>query len=264
MTPTPTFEGVDVVDSSASSDEDDPMVNIFLSFESLPLMILQESWYDDEDYDISEDCPLDIFMDEALYSTEPQLPSGSPQSPAFSLLSVSSSQDSGENNARPIQSEAELTETPPALTEDDYLMVDACTAEVSAEKKPDTTWNGFKVVGDNWDKRVNPRHQTMEQKVQDHHAFQYLAVKDRVNLSAFLDSAEPRTTPLSDEHVKVMIVDAQDCEKIEENFCVLIARVLTQYMPEFEEFSSFIPSHIQHQYSHEMSCKSEIVSVIAI
>ena len=53
---------------------------------------------------------------------------------------------------------------------------------------------------------MNPRHQ---QKVQDRHAFQYLAGKDRVNLSAFLDSAEPRTTPLSDEHVKVMIVDAQ-------------------------------------------------------
>lgn len=113
-------------------------------------------------------------------------------------------------------------------------------------------------MGDNLDKRVKPKHQTMEHKVQDYHAFAYIAVKDRVNLSAFLDSQE--LPALSDGHIKTVIPDSQDCRNIEENFCVLIERILTQHMPEFEEFASFVPSHITHKYSTEMSMKSEIVS----
>ena len=56
------------------------------------------------------------------------------------------------------------------MTEEDFLIADAAVADM----KPNIMWNGFKLVGDNLDKQVKcRRHQTMEHRNQDYHAFQY-------------------------------------------------------------------------------------------
>ena len=44
-------------------------------------------------------------------------------------------------------------------------------------------WYGFKLIGDNIDKNVKPRHQTMEHRGSSLHYFNCYAVLDRVNLS---------------------------------------------------------------------------------
>ena len=50
-------------------------------------------------------------------------------------------------------------------------------------------WFGFKIVGDNIDKTVKPRHETLHQRSQSLHYFHAYAVRDRIDFS-FL-SAEP-------------------------------------------------------------------------
>lgn len=215
---------------------------------------------------MGEDCldegdALHILLDDApcLSDVELYRAKGSPVPSVLSICSSQNSVSSGDISPLPSHSHFQ-DESFPVLTEEDYLQIDASVDDTTAtpEKKPNVTWNGFKLVGDNLDIRVKPRHQTMELKVKDHHAFAYIGVKDRINLSAFSDSNEPPV--LSDEHIKTAIPDSHDCRKMEENFCVLIARILTKHMPEFEEFASFVPSHIHHKYSSEMSTKSEIVS----
>ena len=52
-----------------------------------------------------------------------------------------------------------------------------------------------------------------------------------------------------------------DKQQLEENYIILFARVLCGYVPFFKKnFAECIPVHIHHQYSEEMSKKSDIVS----
>ena len=53
----------------------------------------------------------------------------------------------------------------------------------------DDTWKGFKIVGDNVDKNVRARHQTLISQNQSLHYFHAFAVMDRVDLSGFSDTA---------------------------------------------------------------------------
>ena len=58
-------------------------------------------------------------------------------------------------------------------------------------EQPLTHWHGFKVVGDNVDKTIKPRHMREDRQTKSIHYFQIYAVKDRVDLSNRSD--EPRS-----------------------------------------------------------------------
>ena len=45
-----------------------------------------------------------------------------------------------------------------------------------------------------------------------------------------------------------------------ENYTILVARTLVTYMPAFLQFRKVVPKHIKHEYTEEMSKKSEVVS----
>ena len=55
--------------------------------------------------------------------------------------------------------------------------------------KKSSTKHGVKIVGDNIDKNVRPRHQTMEKQTQSLHYFNCFACLDRVDLSGLSDNA---------------------------------------------------------------------------
>ncbi len=80
---------------------------------------------------------------------------------------------------------------------------------------------GFKIVGDNVDKSVKPRHETLEATSQSLHFFHAFAVKDRVDLSQCTDVA-----PLEPEEIKVaeFLPTASDISILLERFKVLIMR----------------------------------------
>ncbi len=52
-----------------------------------------------------------------------------------------------------------------------------------------------------------------------------------------------------------------DYSSLKENFAVLVSRVITDYLPFFrEDFEGLPQKHIPHQYTTELSKKSEVVS----
>ena len=54
-----------------------------------------------------------------------------------------------------------------------------------------------------------------------------------------------------------------DKEQLEENYIVHFARVICEYLPFFKKkFAECVPVQIDHQYSQEMSQKSDVVSYI--
>lgn len=132
------------------------------------------------------------------------------------------------------------------------------TTSPSVQSDPLHGWVGFKIVGDNIDKTIRPRHQTLEKRTQSLHYFHSFAVKDRVDLSRISDvkpglslSSLPLTTLLPTEH---------DIENLKKNCTVLASRVLVQFIPAFYQFEKSVAKHIPHRYQQEMSSKSDVVS----
>ena len=57
------------------------------------------------------------------------------------------------------------------------------------DTESDMTWKGFKIVGDNFDKNVKRRHQTINRQTLSLHYFHAFAVKDRINYTTLDDTA---------------------------------------------------------------------------
>ena len=52
-----------------------------------------------------------------------------------------------------------------------------------------------------------------------------------------------------------------DKQQLQENYIIIFARVICEYLPFFKKnFAECVPVHINHQYSQEMSQKSDVVS----
>lgn len=88
------------------------------------------------------------------------------------------------------------------------------------------------------------------------HYFHTYALRDRVDLSSFsIEAKVPDTIQLDN-----LLPSSQDEEAIQKNFAILTARVLMKHMPFFAKFGKGLDRHIRHEFSEEMSRKSEVVS----
>lgn len=123
-------------------------------------------------------------------------------------------------------------------------------------------WFGFKIVGDNVDKTVKPRHETMHQHSQSLHYFHAYAVRDRIDFS-FL-SAEPSQLDPSLYLAEMLLPSSEELDGITKSFSILIARILAKHVPEFVDFQDAVVDHIPHKYSCEMEQKSNVVCIIVL
>lgn len=82
-------------------------------------------------------------------------------------------------------------------------------------------WHGYKLVGDNIDKNIHPRHQTTSHQTKSIHYFHFYGVKDRVDLTEVDDVAPSVPKSLVYEDFRPSILQT---EKITENFCTYAAR----------------------------------------
>ena len=130
------------------------------------------------------------------------------------------------------------------------------------EPPQSSTWNGYVLAGDNLDRNVKPRHQTIKCRTQSLHWFNSMAVKDRCDFSALPDAVVPCDVHTCD--VLTLLPDANDCEQLIDNVAVMIGRILIKYVPSFSKFSELAQSHISHKYSSQMSLKSHVVSYMHI
>ena len=120
-------------------------------------------------------------------------------------------------------------------------------------------WVGFKIVGDNIDKTVRPRHQTLDKQTQSLHYFHSYAVRDRIDFSSFSEIVPQ--VDLDSFDFETFLPTTSEDEQLKSNFSILIARILTRHVSAFTSFSDIVPNHIVHQYHSEMSKKSEVVSL---
>lgn len=115
----------------------------------------------------------------------------------------------------------------------------------------------FKLVGDNIDKTIKPRDMRIDHQTQSLHYFHSFAVKDRVSFSSL-----PNTVSLinpAEVDLQCFLPTADDQLVLEENLCVLISRMVVQYIPFFRKCTIKVKQHIDHLYSKEMARKSTVV-----
>ena len=119
----------------------------------------------------------------------------------------------------------------------------------------------FKIVGDNVDKNVKKRYLRVDQQNASLHFFHAFAVRDRIDFSHL-----PDTLPLtcSNEPAKValeLLPTVDDDNKLEELFQIHVSRILATQMEFFRiSFEDVVERHVRHEYYHEMSAKSTVVS----
>ena len=123
-------------------------------------------------------------------------------------------------------------------------------------------WHGFKIVGDNLDKNIKPRHQTLLHKTQSLHYFNVYAIKDRVDLSQLSDV--PPTVDIEAITMDTVLPTPEDLDQLLTNFAVLAGRILVAYIPVFATIPSLAKDHIQHCFSRQMSEQSKVVRDLAI
>ena len=133
-----------------------------------------------------------------------------------------------------------------------------CLLAAVSLDNPARTWYGFKLVGDNIDKNVRPRHQTLQRQTQSFHYFNSYAIKDRLDLSAMSDN--PSTQDVEAIDVYTILPSAEDHEEILKNFAIIARRIIVKYIPAFEKIPGLTKEHISHCFCTEMSKQSKVVS----
>lgn len=113
----------------------------------------------------------------------------------------------------------------------------------------------YKLVGDNIDKDVKPRQMRFDYQTRSLHYFHTYALQDRVDLSSLSDEPRPLPTPID---LTVILPDKADDECLQNNFAILMSRVVCKYVPFFSRYKA--ERHIKHEYSRQMSHKSVVVS----
>ena len=123
---------------------------------------------------------------------------------------------------------------------------------------PARPWYGFKLVGDNIDKNVRPRHQTLQRQTQSFHYFTSYAIKDRLDLSVMSDNPSAQDVEAID--VNTILPSAEDHEEILKNFALIAGRIIVKYISALEKIPSLTKEHITHCFYPEMSKQSKVVS----
>ena len=135
----------------------------------------------------------------------------------------------------------------------------ASAAESANNGSSSLPWYGFKVIGDNVDKKVKPRDMRSDNQSKDLHYFHLYALKDRIDLS---EASEDPLNLNPDVVLATLIPTGDDIKEMMSNFRVLIARQLIQYFPYFQQhFSDVVQQHIPHPHQAEMKEISEVVSI---
>eukprot|EP00731_Ephydatia_muelleri_P021588 Em0014g179a len=113
----------------------------------------------------------------------------------------------------------------------------------------------FKLVGDNIDKTVRPRHMRVDHQAASLHYFNVYAVQDRISFQHLSNTA--RLTYPEDVDVNKFLPTAADSNALIQNFKVLMKRILVHYLPAVSHLAD-VNQHITHEWTAHMSMKSVV------
>ena len=89
-----------------------------------------------------------------------------------------------------------------------------------------------------------------------YHMYSILALKSRVPIPQL-----PHTGSLEDTPAEHFLLSAQDMKELKGTLTVLVARLLTQYIPSLSFLAAVVPKHICHKYSVQMAQKSDVAVI---
>ena len=119
------------------------------------------------------------------------------------------------------------------------------------------------LVGDNFNKKINPRHMTVDHQVKSLQYFHSFAAKNRIPTN-HLDDTRSRGD-IADLPVSAFLPTPADCTVLHSNYIILVSRIIVKHIPYFfSPFKKVVPMNIQHQYSKEMEKASEVVCIIIV
>lgn len=122
-------------------------------------------------------------------------------------------------------------------------------------------FKSFKLVGDNLDKSVRPRHETVDSHLCSLHYFHSFAAKDRCDTSELQDNPSLPDVDLTSFSCDVILPSEEDFTTLQDNYTIIVARVIQKYMPFFKQN---VPKVVRHIHTAEMSQKSDVVCFIDI
>jgi hypothetical protein len=108
---------------------------------------------------------------------------------------------------------------------------------------------GFAILFDNIDGNLNRRHMTMENQNLDFHWVNHKIVINRVSCNKL--DLSPRNV-LNISNIK-LLPTVQDQKRQQQNYIVLVARMLVEHLECFSAFKDVCVNHIPHKYSKEMA-----------
>lgn len=164
-----------------------------------------------------------------------------------------------ESTTQPRCQENAILEQPITVNQSGFQVCeDTAPPEVpSTVPKPIPLPSTFQIIEDNVDLRQKPSHQTLDRHDKDHHWFHMVAVKDRV-VTGDISVTQP-SAMVKDLDQHTFLPTIENCIKLNNEFIILIARILTDRLAAWKCLQDCVPTHIPHKFSKEMAMKSEIV-----
>ena len=117
----------------------------------------------------------------------------------------------------------------------------------------------FKFWGDNVDRKRKVRDVRSDHQGEMLHMYSILVGRSRTQTQAEALSRTGSVGSLRCMSSSFFLPSAEDIQCVKNNLVILVSRVLTQYIKELQPLSKVVPKHIMHEYSAEMSKKSEVV-----
>ena len=118
----------------------------------------------------------------------------------------------------------------------------------------------FGLNGDNLDWIRRPSIYSCDRDTESIHWFNLMAYDNRV-IDWDLSDKYPMKNIMELEN-STFIPSPGEHSQLKDEFVVLVLRILTKKCKYFQQFANKVPAHIPHQYRKEMSCQSQVVSVI--
>nr|XP_054757175.1 uncharacterized protein LOC129263286 [Lytechinus pictus] len=118
---------------------------------------------------------------------------------------------------------------------------------------------GYILNGDNVDVKVKPRQASMEDKGQDLHFYQFLAVKNRIADFSLSDVAPAMN--VEDASLNMFLPSPEDNNHLRDEWATLVARVVTQNIPALSWMAEFTETKIKHEYMDKTKQKSTVVNL---
>lgn len=118
----------------------------------------------------------------------------------------------------------------------------------------------FGLNGDNLDWMRRPSIYSCDRDTESIHWFNLMAYDNRVT-DWNLSDKRPIKNIMELEN-STFIPSPGEHSQLKDEFVVLVLRILTKKCKYFQQFANIVAAHIPHQYRKEMSCQSQVVSVI--